>query len=328
MNTTVIDKLQAFLSPEMVKVDELMRERMKSDKVSLIEQIAGHLINSGGKRIRPMLTIASAKLFNYDGPNHIKLAAVVEFIHNATLLHDDVVDRSERRRDKKTANTVWYNKSSILVGDFLFSRSFKLMIETKSPEILSILANSSEMISEGEVLQLSVANNFRIPETTYYDVIRGKTAALFSASCETGAHVAGASKVQTKSLYEYGDALGIAFQIMDDLLDYSGQGGELGKNIGNDFREQKVTLPIILAYKVASKEEIEFWDRTIGKGIQNSDDFDIALQILNNRNILKQTYAIALKWSNIAKNQLRDIPISETKRLLKELCDYVVSRTS
>ena len=159
MNTTVIDKLQAFLSPEMVKVDELMRERMKSDKVSMIEQIAGHLINSGGKRIRPMLTIASAKLFNYDGPNHIKLAAVVEFIHNATLLHDDVVDRSERRRDKKTANTVWDNKSSILVGDFLFSRSFKLMIETKSPEILSILANSSEMISEGEVLQLSVANN-------------------------------------------------------------------------------------------------------------------------------------------------------------------------
>ena len=328
MNTTVIDKLQAFLSPEMVKVDELMRERMKSDKVSLIEQIAGHLINSGGKRIRPMLTIASAKLFNYDGPNHIKLAAVVEFIHNATLLHDDVVDRSERRRDKKTANTVWDNKSSILVGDFLFSRSFKLMIETKSPEILSILANSSEMISEGEVLQLSVANNFRIPETTYYDVIRGKTAALFSASCETGAQVAGASKVQTKSLYEYGDALGIAFQIMDDLLDYSGQGGELGKNIGNDFREQKVTLPIILAYKVASKEEIEFWDRTIGKGIQNSDDFDIALQILNNRDILKQTYAIALKWSNIAKMQLRDIPSSKTKRLLKELCDYVVSRTS
>ena len=328
MNTTVIDKLQAFLSPEMVKVDELMRERMKSDKVSMIEQIAGHLINSGGKRIRPMLTIASAKLFNYDGPNHIKLAAVVEFIHNATLLHDDVVDRSERRRDKKTANTVWDNKSSILVGDFLFSRSFKLMIETKSPEILSILANSSEMISEGEVLQLSVANNFRIPETTYYDVIRGKTAALFSASCETGAQVAGASKVQTKSLYEYGDALGIAFQIMDDLLDYNGQGGELGKNIGNDFREQKVTLPIILAYKAASKEEIEFWDRTIGKGIQNSDDFDIAIQILNNRNILKQTYAIALKWSNIAKNQLRDIPSSETKRLLQELCDYVVSRTS
>ena len=284
MNTTVIDKLQAFLSPEMVKVDELMRERMKSNKVSLIEQIAGHLINSGGKRIRPMLTIASAKLFNYDGPNHIKLAAVVEFIHNATLLHDDVVDRSERRRDKKTANTVWDNKSSILVGDFLFSRSFKLMIETKSPEILSILANSSEMISEGEVLQLSVANNFRIPETTYYDVIRGKTAALFSASCETGAQVAGASKVQTKSLYEYGDALGIAFQIMDDFLDYSRQGGEVGKNIGNDFREQKVTLPIILAYKVASKEEIEFWDRTIGKGIQNSDDFDVALQILNNRN--------------------------------------------
>ncbi len=328
MNKTVIDKLQDSLAPEMKKVDSLMKERMKSDKVSLIEKVAGHLINAGGKRIRPLLTISSAKLFNYHGENHIKLAAVVEFIHNATLLHDDVVDMSDRRRDKLTANSVWDNKTSILVGDFLFSRAFKLMIETNSSEILSILANSSAMISEGEVLQLSMARNLNTTIETYYSVIRGKTAALFSASCQTGSYIAGASKNQVKSLHDYGDALGICFQIIDDLLDYKGKGSVLGKNIGNDFKERKVTLPLILAYSAASKEELKFWERTIQKGLQEENDFHLAQQILNSKNILDETFNIALKWSDIARENLTKIPESNTKMLMTELCGYVTSRVS
>ena len=328
MNETVIEKLQFSLSSEMTDVDLLMHERMKSEKVDLIEKIAGHLINAGGKRLRPLLTIASAKLFNYQGTKHIKLAAIVEFIHNATLLHDDVVDKSDMRRDKRTANVLWDNKSSILVGDFLFSRAFKLMIETNSPKILSILANSSALISEGEVLQLSIANNLNTPLETYYDVIRGKTAALFSASCQTGSYVAGATKKQTKSLYNYGDALGICFQIIDDLLDYRGTSGSLGKSIGNDFKERKVTLPLILAFKNASNEEKKFWERTIGKGLQDDRDFHLALEILKDKDILGKTYDIALKWSEMAKENLVGIPDSQTKDLMNDLCSYVVSRIS
>ena len=328
MTETVIEKLQFSLSSEMADVDLLMRERMKSEKVDLIEKVAGHLINSGGKRLRPLLTIASAKLFNYQGIKHIKLAAVVEFIHNATLLHDDVVDKSDRRRDKRTANVLWDNKSSILVGDFLFSRAFKLMIETNSPKILSILANSSGLISEGEVLQLSIAKNLNTPLETYYDVIRGKTAALFSASCQTGSYVAGATKKQTNLLYNYGDALGICFQIIDDLLDYRGAGDSLGKNIGNDFKERKVTLPLILAFKDASNQEKKFWERTIEKGVQNDRDFHLALEILKGKDILEKTYNIALKWSEMAQENLVGIPDSQTKDLMNDLCSYVVSRIS
>ena len=328
MEKTAIDELHDHLAPEMTKVDLLMRERMKSDKVALIEEIAGHLINSGGKRIRPILTLSSAKLFNYTGTKHIKLATVVEFIHNATLLHDDVVDRSERRRNKRTANSLWDNKSSILVGDFLFSRSFKLMIETKSPKILAILANASGMISEGEVLQLSIAKDLQTTTSTYYEVIRGKTAALFSAACETGAYVGGASKKQVEALHNFGDALGICFQIIDDFLDYRGKKTSLGKNTGNDFKERKVTLPLIIAYSLACKEEKEFWERTIGKGEQEPEDFKKALNILNDKGVFDATYNIALDWSNIAKRNLRKIPNSITRDLMEELCNYVLSRVS
>ncbi len=328
MKKTVIDKLHTHLASEMSKVNSLMRERMQSDKVELIGNIAEHLINSGGKRIRPILTISSAKLFNYTGTKHIKLAATVEFIHNATLLHDDVVDRSERRRDKKTANSIWDNKSSILVGDFLFSRSFKLMIETNSSKILGILATASGMISEGEVLQLSVSKDLRTTTSTYYEVIRGKTAALFSAACETGAYVGGASKKQVEALHKFGDALGICFQIIDDLLDYKGKNPSLGKNTGNDFKERKVTLPLIIAYSKASKEEKKFWKRTIGKGEQKPGDFEKALDILNSRGTLEATYKVALYWSNLAKENLRKIPKSVTRDLMEELCDYVISRVS
>ncbi len=316
------------LAVEMKKVDLLMRERMRSDKAPLIAEIAGHLINSGGKRIRPVLTISSAKLFNYKGAKHIKLAAVVEFIHNATLLHDDVVDRSERRRDKQSANSLWDNKSSILVGDFLFSRSFKLMIETKSSKILGILANASGMISEGEVLQLSVAKDLQTTTSTYYEVVRGKTAALFSAACETGAYVGGASKKQVEALHKFGDALGICFQIMDDLLDYRGKNKSLGKNTGNDFKERKVTLPIIIAYSKASKEEKEFWERTIGQGKQKAGDFEKAFDILTSKGAFDATYEIALDWSNLAKKNLKKIPKSTTRDLMEGLCNYVISRVS
>jgi octaprenyl-diphosphate synthase len=274
-----------------------------------------------------MLTLAAARMFNYVGDKHLKLAATVEFIHTATLLHDDVVDQSIKRRGRPTANLLWDNKSSVLVGDYLFSRSFQLMVEIGSLSILDILSSASATIAEGEVLQLTVSKNIKTDEATYLKVIRGKTAALFSAATQVGGEVAGASEDACKALYEYGDALGIAFQIIDDLLDVEGSLQDTGKNSGNDFRERKVTMPFIKAIKNSSKTELEFWKKTIEKGDQNQDDWDTALMFMRKYDAIRDTYKEAQVWVNKAKLALKRLPDSEIRALLSELADYVLIRS-
>ena len=262
---TPLDKLQDALAAKLADVNSLITSRMESENAPRIPEVTDHLIGAGGKRLRPMLTLATAAAYGYTGADDAKLAAAVEFIHTATLLHDDVVDESARRRGRPTANLLWDNKSSVLVGDYLFARSFQLMVETDSLRVLDILANAAAVIAEGEVLQLSVAQNLATTEETYLKVIRGKTAALFAAATEAGAVVAGAPDDQVRAFHDYGDALGIAFQIVDDLLDYGGATAALGKNVGDDFRERKITLPLIRAVAAGNDEERTFWSRSSRK---------------------------------------------------------------
>ena len=321
------EKLGKILEPEMVSVNEIIRKRMASENAPRIPEVTTHLIGAGGKRLRPMLTLAAARMFNYVGDKHLKLAATVEFIHTATLLHDDVVDESIKRRGRPTANLLWDNKSSVLVGDYLFSRSFQLMVEIGSLSILDILSSASATIAEGEVLQLTVSKNIKTDEATYLKVIRGKTAALFSAATQVGGEVAGASEDACKALYEYGDALGIAFQIIDDLLDVEGSLQDTGKNSGNDFRERKVTMPFIKAIKNSSKTELEFWKKTIEKGDQNQDDWDTALMFMRKYDAIRDTHNEAQVWVNKAKLALKRLPDSEIRALLSELADYVLIRS-
>jgi octaprenyl-diphosphate synthase len=247
------DRLAATLDREMAAVNDLIRARMVSEHAPRIPEVTAHLVEAGGKRLRPMLTLAAARLCGYSGDHHIRLAATVEFIHTATLLHDDVVDESGQRRGRPTANLLWDNKSSVLVGDYLFARSFQLMVETGSLKVLDILANAAATIAEGEVLQMTAASDLRTDEGIYLKVVRGKTAALFSAATQAGGVIAGASDAQVQALFDYGDALGIAFQIADDLLDYQGDARATGKNVGDDFRERKLTLPVIKAIAQARR---------------------------------------------------------------------------
>ncbi len=257
-----VDALYALVADDMQAADRVIHERMGS-AVSLIPDLSSHLIDSGGKRLRPLLTLGAARACGYKGHDHVKLAAAIEFIHTATLLHDDVVDASALRRGKIAANVVWGNKPSILVGDFLFSRAFELMVETENLDVLGILARASSVIAEGEVMQLKSANNLATTEDDYLAVITAKTAALFSAAGEAGAAVAGAHIPLARSLRDYGHNLGIAFQLIDDVLDYSGREKQMGKSVGDDFREAKVTLPVILAYQRADDQSRRFWARAI-----------------------------------------------------------------
>ncbi|MCK4712363.1 MAG: polyprenyl synthetase family protein, partial [Marinosulfonomonas sp.] len=291
-----LERLSACLADEMAQVNVLIRDRMASRHAPRIPEVTAHLVEAGGKRLRPMLTLAAARLCGYGGPYHIHLAATVEFIHTATLLHDDVVDESGQRRGRPTANLLWDNKSSVLVGDYLFSRSFQLMVETGSLTVLDILANASATIAEGEVLQLTAAQDLATTEDIYLQVVRGKTAALFSAACEVGGVIAGADKDRIKALYTYGDALGICFQIVDDLLDFAGTDA-IGKNIGDDFRERKLTLPLIKAIAKADTEERAFWKRVIEKGDQRDGDLEHALELLNKHGALDDTRDVALAWA-------------------------------
>lgn len=315
-----------LLSQEMADVDHLINTRMVSENAPRIPEVTAHLVNAGGKRLRPLLTLASAKLFGYTGPYHIHLAAVVEFIHTATLLHDDVVDESTQRRGRPTANRLWDNKSSILVGDYLFSRSFQLMVETGSLRVLDILANASATIAEGEVLQLTASQNLATTEETYLKVVRGKTAALFSAATEVGGVIAGAEEAHVKALFAYGDALGIAFQIVDDLLDVVGDAEKTGKNIGDDFRERKLTLPFIKAISKADDSEISFWKRTIEKGDQRDGDLEHALALLHKHDVIEETRAEAFRWAETAQSALAQLPSHEIKDHLYALSEHVVKR--
>ncbi|WP_300068657.1 polyprenyl synthetase family protein [uncultured Ruegeria sp.] len=330
MNVSTISKpherLAEILSGDMEAVNTLIRTRMASEHAPRIPEVTAHLVEAGGKRLRPMLTLAAARLFGYSGEHHVRLAATVEFIHTATLLHDDVVDESAQRRGRPTANLLWDNKSSVLVGDYLFSRSFQLMVETGSLRVLDILANASATIAEGEVLQMTAATDLSTDESVYLQVVRGKTAALFSAATEVGGVIAGASEQQVQALFNYGDALGIAFQIADDLLDYQGDSKATGKNVGDDFRERKLTLPVIKAVAQATPDERAFWDRTIAKGRQQDGDLDHAMALMNQYRTLEATRSDALGWAAKAKSALDALPDHEIRTLLRELADYVVSR--
>ncbi len=318
--------LAAHLAEGMEAVNGLIRTRMASEHAPRIPEVTAHLVEAGGKRLRPMLTLAAAELCGYDGPYDVHLAATVEFIHTATLLHDDVVDESGQRRGRPTANLLWDNKSSVLVGDYLFSRSFQLMVETGNLRVLDILANASATIAEGEVLQLTAAQDLGTDESIYLQVVRGKTAALFSAATEVGGVIAGADETLIKALFDYGDALGVSFQIVDDLLDYQGDAKATGKNVGDDFRERKLTLPVIKAIAKADEEERAFWARTIEKGKQVDGDLEHALALLAKHDTLAATRQDALEWANRAKAAILTLPDHPIRKMLHDIADYVVAR--
>ncbi len=322
------EQLAAHLAARMEAVNTLIRKRMASRHAPRIPEVTAHLVEAGGKRLRPMLTLATADLCGYTGDFDVHLAATVEFIHTATLLHDDVVDESAQRRGRPTANLLWDNKSSVLVGDYLFARAFQLMVETGSLRVLDILANASATIAEGEVLQLTAARDLATTEDIYLQVVRGKTAALFSAATEVGGVIAGAPEDQVRALFDFGDALGIAFQIVDDLLDYQGDARATGKNVGDDFRERKLTLPVIKAVAVADVTERAFWSRTLEKGDQQAGDLEHALKLLHAHGALDQTRTEALNWTARAKAALGHLPDHPVRRMLLDLADYVVERIS
>ena len=321
-----VDDLQLYFAQDMQAVDKLINSYITSNITPVISELSNHLINAGGKRLRPLLTLAASDLCNYRGASHIKLAAAIEFIHTATLLHDDVVDESFQRRGKPTANILWDNQSSVLVGDYLFSKSFQLMVETDSLKVLSILADASSTISEGEILQLSAVRNIKTDESAYFKIIEGKTAALFAAATEVGAVISNVEDKEADALANFGKALGISFQITDDLLDYVGSEEVLGKNIGDDFKEGKVTLPLIKAISKSSKEEKRFWEEVINKGMQKSSDLEHALLLMRQHNVFDETRSEAIKWSKKARNYLDIFPESKTKVILQELTYFVVER--
>ncbi len=319
------EMLATALAPEMDAVNVLIRARMASEHAPRIPEVTAHLVEAGGKRLRPMLTLAAAKLCGYDGPYHIHLAATVEFIHTATLLHDDVVDESHQRRGRPTANLLWDNTSSVLVGDYLFARSFQLMVETGSLRVLDILANAAATIAEGEVLQLTAARNLATTEEIYLKVVRGKTAALFSAATQVGGVIAAADPAHIKALYDYGDALGVAFQMVDDLLDYGGTEAT-GKNIGDDFREGKLTLPVIKAVARADAGERAFWERTLAKGKIAEGDLETAVGLLARHGAMDAARDEAVVWAAKARDCLADLPDHPIRKMLEDLAVYVVAR--
>ncbi len=320
------DRLAAWLADDLDAVNQLIQDRMASKHAPRIPEVTRHLVDAGGKRLRPMLTLATAHMCGNTSPYHVHLAATVEFIHTATLLHDDVVDESAQRRGRPTANLLWDNKSSVLVGDYLFSRSFQLMTETGNMRVLRILSDASATIAEGEVLQMTAAQDLATDEAVYLQVVRGKTAALFSAATEVGGVIAGADDATVQALFDYGDALGVSFQIVDDLLDYQGMSAATGKNVGDDFRERKLTLPVIKAVAQADAEERAFWSRTIEKGKQEDGDLDHALDLLHKHGALDATKDDAMAWAAKAKDALTHLPDHDLKQMLIDLADYVVER--
>ena len=321
-------KLQKLLSHKLGLMDQLFSKMMESDSAPRIPEITKHIFESGGKKIRPLLCIATAEALNYKLDKHILLAATIEFIHTATLLHDDVVDESSTRRGEKTANILWDNKSSILVGDFLFSRAFQLMVATKSLSVLEILSNAAALIAESEVLQLTNIKNINIDLKTYFKIIEGKTAELFSAACETGAMIATSNLNQIKSFKSYGKSIGICFQLIDDYLDYMGDKKIMGKLIGNDFFNSKLTYPIIITLNEGTNSEKEKIEKLFKKKQKTKNDLKIILEILDNNNALKKTKIEAIKWSKKAKEEIQKIPQNTITSLLRELADNIISRSS
>jgi octaprenyl-diphosphate synthase len=292
----------------------------------MIPEVANHLIASGGKRLRPMLTLATAVLSGYGGDGHIKLAASVEFMHNATLLHDDVVDESELRRGKLAARMLWGNEAAVLVGDFLLGQAFRMMVEVGSLPALEILSNAASIIAEGEVMQLSAAKNTATTEDEYIAVIRSKTAALFAAACEVGPVLGSRPRTEQAACRSFGNNLGIAFQLVDDALDYGGREAKLGKKVGDDFREGKITLPVVLAFRRGSEGERDFWRRTLEEGTIADTDLETAIGLLSRHGALQDTVARARHYGSMARDALGLFPASQGKRALLDVVDFVIER--
>lgn len=318
--------LVALVGEDLKRVNEVIVRRMHSP-VALIPQLAGHIVAAGGKRMRPMLTLAAARLCGVaSGERHVNLAACVEFIHTATLLHDDVVDASDLRRGRATANAVWGNKSSVLVGDFLFSRAFQVMVEDGSLDVLRILSNASAVIAEGEVLQLTTANDTETTENAYLEVIRAKTATLFAAAARVGAIVAGRPRAEEEALESYGLNLGIAFQLVDDVIDYASTAEKMGKSVGDDFREGKITLPVVLAFLRGDEEERQFWRRTLEALDQRPGDLERAVELMNRHGSLRDTVERARHYGAVARDALGIFPEHPVKRALAELVEFAIHR--
>jgi octaprenyl-diphosphate synthase len=321
-----LEKLVALCRPDMERVNQLILEKAQSH-VELIPELAHHLIDSGGKRIRPMMTIAAARMCGYDAALHLKLAMSVEFMHTATLLHDDVVDESDMRRGKQAARVIWGNQASVLVGDYLLGQAFRMMVDTRSLEALRILSDAACVIAEGEVLQLSVSQDTTTTEDSYLKVVGAKTAALFAAACEVGAVIADRPKAEQEALESYGRNLGIAFQLVDDALDYTGSQASLGKSVGDDFRERKITLPVVLSYRRGAAEERNFWKRTMERGEQTPDDLVYAQKLMERHAAIKDTIDRATHYGDKACDALAIFPDSEWKSALLEAVAFCISRT-
>ncbi len=320
-----LDPMIDLVADDMNRVNDAIVDRMRSD-IPLIPELAAHLISSGGKRMRPMLTLASARLLGYSGTRHHGLAAAVEFIHTATLLHDDVVDGSDMRRGKRTANLIWGNPASVLVGDFLFSRSFELMVEAGSLKALKILSNASAVIAEGEVNQLTAARRVDLGEDRYLEIINAKTAALFAAACRVSAVVAERPESEEAALDAYGRNLGIAFQLVDDAIDYTSDAGTMGKDAGDDFREGKMTLPVILAYARADAEQRQFWKDAV-EGRRDSDaDFAHAIDLVRSTRSVDDTIARARHYGQRAIDALAPFAGGKAKDAMIEAVEFAVAR--
>lgn len=322
-----IAPLVALVGADMEQVNALILD-MAGSNADMIPEIARHLIDSGGKRLRPMLTIAAARAFGYEGDGHVKLAAAVEFMHTATLLHDDVVDESEMRRGKLAARMLWGNQASVLVGDYLLGQAFRTMVEVGSLDALRVLSEAASVIAEGEVMQLAAAKNLSTDEAAYLGVINAKTAALFKAACEVGPIVAGRDADTIAALARYGTELGYAFQLVDDALDYGGSSMTLGKKVGDDFREGKVTLPVILANRAGSEADRAFWSRTIERGEIADGDLEHAIELLRRTGAIAATVERARGFGVRAVEALAAVPASAHRDALEDVVAYCVSRVS
>jgi octaprenyl-diphosphate synthase len=321
-----IDRLVELVTPDMERVNAEILNRTGSE-VAMIPEVANHLISSGGKRLRPMLTLAMGNLTGYEGGGHIKLAAAVEFMHTATLLHDDVVDESDMRRGKPAARKLWGNEASVLVGDFLLGQAFKMMVEVGSMRALDILSNAAAIIAEGEVMQLGAAKNTATTEDEYLAVIRAKTAELFAAACEVGPVLTNRPKAEAAACRSFGMNLGIAFQLVDDALDYGGKSAKLGKNIGDDFREGKITLPVVLSFRRGSEVERSFWTRALEHGEIGDSDLETAVGLMIKHRALEDTIKRAQHYGAIARDALALFPASEMKQALEEAVEFCTART-
>jgi octaprenyl-diphosphate synthase len=322
-----IASLIELVAADMERVNTTILSRTGSE-VTMIPEIAQHLIESGGKRLRPMLTLAMAQLAGYGGDGHVKLAAAVEFMHTATLLHDDVVDESEMRRGRLAARMLWGNEASVLVGDFLLGQAFKMMVEVGSLRSLEILSSAAAIIAEGEVMQLAAAKNTATTEDEYLCVIRGKTAELFAAACEVGPALGPRPKAEQSACRSFGMNLGIAFQLVDDALDYGGKAAKLGKNVGDDFREGKITLPVVLSFRRGSETERTFWRRALEDGDASEADLAHAIGLMTKHRALEDTIQRARHYGAIAKDALALFPASPMKEALEETVEFCIARSN